>query len=166
MKKTVFLALIACGFVASFFVGNSMSQEPLPAPIFVQYDDPFEASFFLKDGKLFSQDGTLVITKDGKATELQKLQSQLLELTQRRIKAMKEEELKAEIARLQKQLQEQIAEEKFQQAQSLLREIVKDFPESQAAKRAGAMLKVPMDGAGPGEDTFRLRPDSPVRRDF
>ena len=29
MKKTVFLTLMACGLVASFFVGNSMSQAPV-----------------------------------------------------------------------------------------------------------------------------------------
>jgi len=32
MKKTVLLALLVCGLFVSFFVGTSMSQEPVPAP--------------------------------------------------------------------------------------------------------------------------------------
>jgi uncharacterized membrane protein YheB (UPF0754 family) len=140
MKKTVFLALMVCGLVTSFLVENSMSQAPESFP------DKKGVNFFRK---FYPEAFTVKSTSNGDGA-LEKLQSQLLKLTRQRIKTMREEELKAEITRLNQQLQEQIAEVKLQQANEILRQIVKAFPESQAAKRAAAMLKVPMGGAVPG----------------
>jgi len=39
MKKTVFLALVVCGLVVSFFVGNSMSQEDANRPEVMHLSD-------------------------------------------------------------------------------------------------------------------------------
>ena len=113
MKKTVFLALMACGLVTSCFVGNSMSQE-----------NDLVKTHFIKDGKF---------TMDGKVYRVRKLKFIP--------KTMNEEELNAEIARLQKQLTEKKAEKKLWQANKILREIVKEYPESRAAKKANMMLK-------------------------
>jgi TolA-binding protein len=141
MKKTVFLALMVCGLVASFLVGNSMSQAPPdgdaeaadpPKRVVVDSDEP--AIFKLQ----FRRNLDLI---DDISPRIESLRNQLLELTQKRIKTMTEEELKAEMARLQKLLAGEKAEKKLQQAQSLLREIVKEYPESRAAKRANMMLK-------------------------
>ena len=140
MKKAILFALLVVGLTVSFFVGITVSQVPQP---FV------EKTYFLRDGKVFSHDALAreTIQIDG----LEKMRSQLVDLLQKRIKTMKEEELKAEIARLQKELREHEAKAKLQQAEKLLQEILKTHPKSQAAKQARKMLGTRRGSEG-GED--------------
>ncbi len=126
MKKTMFFALVVSGLAVSFFVGNLMSQDRSPRPQQLVSQDEAE----------FSAGSSGPVDP-----QLHSLRSQLLELTQRHIKTMKEEELNAAIDRLRKQIAEHTTEEKLQQANKILHEIVKNYPETRAAKQAGMMLK-------------------------
>lgn len=126
MKKTVFLALIVWGLIASSFAGTSMSQAPANAD---------------------ATAGEKPAIADSEETQLQELQMQLLELTQQRIKTIKNEEvLKDEILALQNKTQNslsnRVAEEKFLKAQKLLAEIVNEHRASPSAIWAWRMLVV------------------------
>lgn len=75
------------------------------------------------------------------------------ELTEQRVETMDEKELKAEIARLQKELGEDEAEAKLQEAVTILSKVVNSYPASNTAVQyAVRMLQVPRFPDGPEKE--------------
>ena len=150
MKKTIFFALMIGGFVASFFVGNSMSQER--RQIQTNVDTPLRESKAAADVSFAETPSIAEAAAIAVQEQPSPLRAEFLELLQRFAKTYKEEELKDTIAGMREELAEGEAEQKLQQAQKLLQEIMKVYPESRAAKKAGRMLKAnapPTDEPGP-----------------
>jgi len=123
MRKTVFVALIACGLVVSLFVGTSMSQEPVPAP-----RPKVVGEVELKKRLELEQ----LQFRVKKLIEMERL-NVLIELQQLKI---------PELQNLERLETDPIAEKKLMQAVKLLAEVTNHFPDSNMANQANEILEV------------------------
>jgi len=151
MKKSILLALIAVGLTVSFFVGISVSQERRAA---IESQKAYEIQIQLAQQDVRAVQKVYVFEENVFGSEelsanskTQRLRNEVLQLIQQHLQKMNDEELTAELARIQKELGEHEAEAKLQKARNLrqhadnlLQEILKTYPKSEAAKQARKML--------------------------
>ena len=135
MKKTILFALIVVGLTVSFFEGHLASQErraaiPTPKRITITYD-----SLSLKAGIV-----QLTPLLEDRVSKTQRLRNEIQRLFQKRLQTMSDDELIVGIDRLRKEFEVHESNVKLQQAKTLLQEILKTYPKSQAAKQARKML--------------------------
>ncbi|MCH7685730.1 MAG: hypothetical protein IH899_03460 [Planctomycetes bacterium] len=137
MKKSILFALMVVGLTVSLWVGISVSQENRVRDIAVAQEQGVKA---LQQRSEIPDRDTEIEQFEVKISKSQRLRSELQQLFQQRLKTMNDEELKRELARLQKELSEHEANSKLQKAVKLLNEILKTYPKSRAAEQARRML--------------------------
>ncbi|MEX1232697.1 MAG: hypothetical protein WEB58_20795 [Planctomycetaceae bacterium] len=142
MKKIAFFALLVCGLVASLFVRSSISQDDGTQPRVPSLNlDTTAEELDTTTAEELDADEEL-ISEVEVPNPLTPLRKELVELTQKRVETMTEDELKAELDRMQKQLAEYNAKAKLKEAEEILNAIVKNYPETPAAIQASQMLNL------------------------
>jgi hypothetical protein len=147
MKKAILFALIAVGLGVLYFSKTSVSQvQKGPTGGTFPETRDVETASIPRTRSVFASAGggsnmpnmTAMIPQ----TKSQRLRNELQQLFQQRLQTMKRDELIARKADFKKELGEDESETKLQQAEKLLQEILKTYPNSQAANQARKMLRI------------------------